>query len=171
MRKVALLFLSLAFISGTFATSISEVKPVLNANKIMLPVGKTGKQISLMELSKISLADFEKLTNKKLGFFDRLAFKAGQKKLRKNIAEDGTLKKKRFEKAIKKWYAGETGFHFGGFALGFFVGLIGVLIAYLINDDYKKNRVKWAWIGFGIGVLINIVLIIIILDAFGNDVY
>ena len=167
MRKVVLLFLSVALFSGTFATSISEVKPVLNAKSIMLPVGKTGKKISLMELSQISLSDFEKLTNKKMRFFDRIAFKAGQKKLRKNIAEDGTLKKK-FEKTIKRMMAGETGFHIGGFALGFFVGLIGVLIAYLINDDFKKNRVKWAWIGFGAFVLIYIVLLILILDAFSD---
>lgn len=167
MRKVVLLFLSVALFSGTFATSISEVKPVLNANKIMLPVGKTGQKISLMELSKISLKDFEKLKNTKMNFFDRLAFKAGQKKLRKNINEDGTLKK-RFEKGLKRMMAGETGFHIGGFALGFFVGLIGVLIAYLINDDFKKNRVKWAWIGFGAFLLIYIVLLIIILDAFGD---
>ena len=167
MRKAVLLFLSVALFSGTFATSISEVKPVLNAKSIMLPVGKTGKKISLMELSQISLSDFEKLTNKKMRFFDRLAFKAGQKKLRKNIAEDGTLKKK-FEKTINRMMAGETGFHIGGFALGFFVGLIGVLIAYLINDDFKKNRVKWAWIGFGAFVLIYIVLLILILDAFSD---
>ena len=167
MRKAVLLFLSVALFSGTFATSISEIKPVLNAKSIMLPVGKTGKKISLMELSQISLSDFEKLTNKKMRFFDRLAFKAGQKKLRKNITEDGTLKKK-FEKTLKRMMAGETGFHIGGFALGFFVGLIGVLIAYLINDDFKKNRVKWAWIGFGAFLLIYIVLLILILDAFSD---
>jgi hypothetical protein len=45
------------------------------------------------------------------------------------------------------------------FALGFLLGLIGLLIAYLINDDYKHNRVKWAWIGFGIVVVLNIILI------------
>ena len=40
-----------------------------------------------------------------------------------------------------------SGFHLGGFALGFLIGPIGVLIAYLIDDDKKRNRVKWAWIG------------------------
>ena len=168
MRKVVLLFLSVALFSGTFATSISEVKPALNANKIMLPVGKTGQKISLMELSKISVKEFEKLKNTKMNFFDRLAFKASQKKLRKNIAEDGTLKK-RFEKSMKRMMAGETGFHIGGFALGFFGGLIGVLIAYVINDDFKKNRVKWAWIGLATFFVIWVVLVIILLDAFGDS--
>lgn len=55
-----------------------------------------------------------------------------------------------------------TGFHFGGFALGFFVGLIGVLIAYLIRGDeaVDRNRRKWAWIGFGVYVLLLVALIV-----------
>jgi multisubunit Na+/H+ antiporter MnhE subunit len=42
---------------------------------------------------------------------------------------------------------GKTGFHPGGFALGFPFGLIVALIAYLIRDDKKRNGRKWAWIG------------------------
>ena len=34
------------------------------------------------------------------------------------------------------------------------MGLIGVLIVYLINDDQERNRLKWAWIGFGVWVAI-----------------
>ena len=169
MRKVVLLFLSVALFSGTFATSVSEIKPVLNANNIFVPVAKTGQKISLMELSKISLSDFEKLTNKKMKFFDRMAFKSAQKKLKKGLNADGTFKNAKFEKAVKRMMSGETGFHAGGFALGFFLGAIGVLIAYLLNDDFKKNRVKWAWIGLATWVVIWIVLVIIILDAFGDS--
>ena len=52
---------------------------------------------------------------------------------------------------MKKRGDGE-GFQAGGFFLGFLLGLIGVLITYLINDDQKRNRVKWAWIGFAIWI-------------------
>ena len=31
---------------------------------------------------------------------------------------------------------------------------IGVLIAYIINDDNHHRRVKWAWVGFGIFVAV-----------------
>jgi hypothetical protein len=169
MRKLSLLVFSLVLFSVSFGTATSEIKPVLNANHIYLPVGKTGQKISLMELSRISMNDLQTLTNRKMNFFERLAFKSGQKKLRKNIAADGTVKKKKLEKILNRYYGGETGFHFGGFALGFFLGVIGVLIAYIINDDYKKNRVKWSWIGFGIGVLINVVLFIILLDIYSSE--
>ena len=166
MRKVLLLFLSIAFVSSSFAIStISEVKPTLNANAIFIPVGKTGQKISLMELSKISLGDLEKLTNRKMKLFDRMAFKSAQKKLNKRLNEDGTFKKAKYEKAFKRMMAGETGFHLGGFALGFFVGLIGVLIAYIINDDYKRNRTKWAWIGLGAAVVLSLILVLLVIDS------
>jgi hypothetical protein len=92
------------------------------------------------------MSGLQTLTERKMNFTERISFRIAQKKLRKNIAADGTIEKKKLEKFFLK-RSGETGFHVGGFALGFFLGLIGVLIAYLINDDYKRNRVKWAWIG------------------------
>lgn len=50
-----------------------------------------------------------------------------------------------------------SGFNIGGFALGFFLGLIGVLIAYVFIKD--ANLIKWSWIGLGA------VLVIILLAA------
>ncbi len=167
MKKLLLLFISTLLFSGVFATSESVIKPVLNAKNIYLPVGKTGQKISLMELSQISLRDFETLTNRKMKFFDRLAFKAGQRKLQKNIATDGTVKKK-LDRILNKYFAGGSGFHAGGFFLGLLLGLIGVLIAYLIRDDKKRNRVKWAWIGWGAWVAI---LLIFIVAGSGHSVY
>jgi len=38
---------------------------------------------------------------------------------------------------LKRAGDGSLAFYIGGFALGFLLGLIGVLIAYLINDDKK----------------------------------
>ena len=52
-------------------------------------------------------------------------------------------------------------FNLGGFALGFLLGLIGVLIAYLINDDKKSDRVKWAWIGLAAWIVILILVFIL----------
>ena len=161
MKKSLLLVLAVAFIATSFANTTVEapVLKKLNANEIMIPVGKTGQKISLMELSTIKRHDLEIMTGKKMNLFERLAFKKTQKRLKRGINEDGVITDKKINK-LHKAYAGETGFHIGGFALGFLLGLIGVIIAYLIKDDYKKNRVKWAWIGWGVWIVLWLLLIL-----------
>ena len=147
MKKIPLLILGLFILTSSFATV--NVTPPLRADKIFFPVGKTGVVISLLDLSEIKIKDLEKLTGNKMKFIDRLAFKAAQRNVRNKINYDGTINSKKIEKFMSK-KGGETGFHFGGFALGFFLGIIGVLISYIINDDYKRNRVKWSWIGLAL---------------------
>lgn len=158
MKKLFFFVTIALFFTNSFGSSIIVPTSKLKATEVYLPIGKTGKKISLMELSTISMDDLQTLTGRKMNFGERIAFRSTQRKLKKNIATDGTIEKRKLEKFFVK-RGGETGFHVGGFALGFLLGLIGLLIAYLINDDYKHNRVKWAWIGFGIVVVLNIILI------------
>jgi len=170
MRRILTLTLAIAMAGTTsFAAAIvvpsttpvpletATPAPLVKATDIRIPVGSTGKFINLQELADIKLADFEKLTGKKMRWIDRMQFKLAQRKLRHAINEDGIVTNKKLAAMGRKTVDGETGFHFGGFALGFLLGLIGVLIAYLINDDKKSNRVKWAWIG--VGVIVVIVLL------------
>jgi len=157
MKKIIALLMGLFILTGAFA-SVDVINPPLKASEIFFPVGKTGQKISLLELSQISVKDFQALMGHKMDLFDRLSFKAAQKKVRNQINLDGTINGKKFEKLLTQ-HSGETGFHLGGFALGFLVGIIGVLIAYLIKDDYKHNRVKWAWIGWGAWVVIWLILL------------
>jgi len=165
MKRSILLATVFLFFTSSFATTTVELPRLkLNANEIFIPIGKTGKKISLMELSKISLDNVQNLTGRKMGFFGRLSFRMTQRKLKKSIESDGSIENKKIARLVKM-RGGETGFHLGGFALGFFVGAIGVVIAYVIDDDYKKNRIKWAWIGFGISFILNIILIIAIISA------
>jgi hypothetical protein len=153
MKKLLTLLTAIAVFSVSFATSVVEIKPVLRADQIFIPTNKTGGKISLMELSSIKIKDFEILRGQKMKFVDRLAFKAAQKKLRDNINNDGTISSKKLDKFSKK--AGEGGgFHFGGFALGLLLGAIGVIIAYIINDDKKRSRRMWAWIGWAIWIAV-----------------
>ncbi len=160
MKKIFLALLSLVFLTSTFAT-VNVSRPNPKASEIFLPLGVDGSKISLLELSRLKVKEVEQISGKKLSFSDRLAFKIAQKKLRDNISPDGTFDTKRLEKAFKQQQkGGETGFHFGGFALGFFLGLIGLIISFFINDDYKRNRVKWAWIGFGIQLILGLISIL-----------
>ena len=161
MRKLLFISITVLFFANSFAAPVLEpVKlPKLNAKNIFIPIGKTDVKISLMELSSISMDKMQSLTGRKMSFIEKISFKITQTKLKNSIAGDGTIKNKKFEKLFQK-KGGETGFHFGGFALGFFLGIIGVIIAYLIHDDYKSNRVKWAWIGFAIQAVIGLISIL-----------
>jgi hypothetical protein len=165
MRKVLFLGTAMLLFSASFAISNVEV-PVLKADQIFIPIGKTGQKISYAQLATISMTDLQALTGRKMNFIERMNFRMAQSKIRKSIAADGTIKNKKIAKLFtKKGGAGDSGFHLGGFALGFFFGLIGVLIAYLLNDDYKQNRIKWAWIGFGIFVVLWIILVVAVFAA------
>ena len=81
MKKSFILFSALFIYSTCFAAF--EIKnSAIKAAEIFLPIGKTGQQISLMELSTVAVTDFERLSGRHMKFFDRLAFKSYQKKLK-----------------------------------------------------------------------------------------
>ena len=160
MKKVLFLFAAFAIFATSFATAGFSNLPK-KASEVYFPIGSSGKTISLMDLSTINVKDFENISGRHLKFFDRLGFKLAQKKLRNSINADGTIDNKKLNKFLNQGDH-STGFHLGGFALGFLVGLIGVLIAYLINDDNKQNRVKWAWIGFGIAIVLYLIVLLTI---------
>jgi len=164
MRKILILVAASFLFFNCIAAPMSALSkpPKLNAKEVFLPVGKTGETISLMELSTVKMDQLEKLTGKKLNFFERIAFKKAQKKLRQSIADDGTIYNRKLEKIFSN--SGDdltSGFHLGGFALGLFLFLIGVLIAYLINDANHSVRVKWAWIGAAIAAVLWIIISIL----------
>src|SRR4029079_1381347 len=147
MKKIFTIVLAFAILVPIAATSALNPTPSpIRATEIMVPIAK-GKVISLQDLAYIKATDYEKVTGKKMSFLKKMQFKVAQRKLRNSINEDGTLSNKKLEKAFRDEMSGTTGFHIGGFALGFLLFVIGVLIAYLIDDEKHANRVKWSWIG------------------------
>jgi len=157
MKKAFILFLLIAVVSATYSSAstipISSTSPSIKATDVYLPIGKNGQLISLMELSEIKVKDYEAFTGKKMNFRAKVNFKMKQRELKKNINYDGTFSKKKVEKYFNKAALGGA-FSLSGLALGLFLSLIGVLIAYLITKGDKKGRVTWAWIGAAIGFII-----------------
>jgi len=153
MKKVLFILLSFSLIATSFAASSYSYAPK-KATEIYIPVS-ADKQVSLMELSTMKVKDYENLTGKHLNLFQKVSFKSNQKQLRKSIAADGTINNEELTKVASASDL-TSGFHLGGFALGIFLGPIGVLIAYLIKGDpaVDKNRIKWSWIGFAVIFLI-----------------
>jgi hypothetical protein len=163
MKKFLLFFVAVVLLTTSFATTGTRNVPAKKATEIYLVIGKNGEQISLMNLTQISVKDYQTVSGRHLTVFEKAAFKLSQRKLAKCINTDGSINNK---KLLKLMDDGDhsTGFHLGGFALGFLLGLIGVLLAYVVNDNENKpNRVKWAWIGFGIFVVLYIALLIAVL--------
>src|SRR5687768_2008445 len=159
MKKFFAFFLAASITVSGYAIGISSEHPV-KATEVYIEIGE-GKTISMQQLADMSLRDFQKFSNRKMNLADKITFRLGQKKLRENIRPDGTFVNER----IVQQYAYDegSGVHGGGLALGFFLGAIGVLIAYLIKDDKRDRRRKWAWIGFGIYVVAYLALVLAVL--------
>ena len=164
MKKLLTLLIAMAVFTTSFggasAVILPKKNPKLNANEVFIPIGKNGEKISLMDLSEMKVKELEAVTGKKMKLADKVGFKIAQNQLRNSINADGSINNKKLDKLVSKAVDGSN-FNIGGFALGLFLGLIGILIAYLINDDKKSARVKWAWIGFAIWIVILIIALVI----------
>jgi len=157
MKRLFTLSLSICILVTGFAKSSIVVLPgkpaKINANQVLVPIGKNGEKVSLYDLSRMKVKDLEAITGEKMKMTSKIGFMLSQKQLRGSINSDGTINNKKLNKAFAK--AGDTAdFNLGGFALGLLLSIIGVLIAYLIKGDEHNARVKWAWIGFGISLVI-----------------
>jgi hypothetical protein len=150
MRKLFLVVLSLLIIANSFAAPLLVPgKNKLNAKDILLPIANTGNKISLFDLSRIRMGDLQNLSGRQMNFAEKVSFTIAQRKLRNSMYADGTINNKKIQRYFRN-SSGQTGFHLGGFALGFLLGLIGIIIAYVIKDQYRRNRIKWAWIGWAV---------------------
>lgn len=166
MKKILVLFIALAIFTTSFASGNSSVLPSkkpakLNAAEVFIPIGKDGQKISLLDLSQMRVKELEILTGQKMKFKEKVGFRLAQNQLAKSISADGTINNKKMNKLAAKAVDG-SGFNIGGFALGFFLGLIGVLIAYLLSDDKKRERTKWAWIGFAAAIVLYLLIFVIL---------
>jgi hypothetical protein len=140
---------------------------IVKVANIRIPIGGTGKFISLLDLATIKTGDFEKISGRKMGWLRRMEFRLAQKKIWRAINEDGTVNSERLARLAGGYLDEDDSFHTGGFALGFFLGIIGVLIAYIIKDDNHHRRVRWAWFGFAIWVVALLLVAMIAVHA-GN---
>ena len=91
----------------------------------------------------LSPKEYGKMRGKKLNIFEKLSFKLTQFRMKQQL------------KANKS--GDSEGVNWAGFALGGFLGLIGVLGAYIFSKD--KNFIKWTWVGCGVWILLALLFI------------
>jgi hypothetical protein len=159
MKNGFFLIIALFVLSYSFGANMVTKLPPYKAKDILIPIGNTGQKISLLDLSRIKIKEVETLTGKKMSLIEKAGFRAAQHKLRMNINYDGSISSKRLKKRLNKAEDGGSGFHLGGFALGLFLSLVGVLIAYLLPGDNQASRTKWAWIGAALSVIWIVILV------------
>ena len=142
MKKVSLFILSFFAIAFVFGNKVIEpVNP--SAESIMIPLMKSGYKVSLAKFIKLTPAEYKEITGQKLKLDGKLSLKILQRHLKKAVRSDGTVNMEKF----KKMADDVDGFHLGWFALGFFLGIIGLIIALVIKDDKRHGRIKWTLIG------------------------
>jgi hypothetical protein len=149
---IFVLVFSIAGFASNFTTPVAP-----RAEDMMVPLFGSDQKISLSRYLKLTAAEYKTLTGKKLKFKEKISLKIFQYQLKKTINKDGTVNIEKFTKQednIKK-------FNIGWFALGFFLGLIGVIIVLFIKDEKRKARIQWTLVGWGFSVLIVAILTLI----------
>lgn len=101
------------------------------------------------EFVQLNAKEFAELTNQKFGLKERMVFNFTKRQVRRQLAK-GEMQLQ----ATEMYFNNSARFNLGGFLLGFFLGLIGVLIAIL----FGRNAVRSALIGFLCLIIVGLIV-------------
>ena len=143
------LFTILALCFGVLMSTNSFAAVVEPANSQQETVTQKSQSITIEDIKTLSAKEIEEKIGQKLNWKQKLAIKLTKNKLAKaDKAEDKPA---------------EISGGFGiGLLLGFVLGLIGVLLAYLVFKD--KQTIKGSWIGV-LGLIVLIILLTVVAAA------
>lgn len=157
MRKIIIVLLAVVF-------SVSS-----NAGIIYLPANatdnaKAGKSSAVDILSQLDAKSFlalspakvAEMTGRKMTLNQKINLKLTQRLVKKQLKKGIDVNMMDMAKR-----ADSGSFNWGAAALGFFLGLIGVLIVYLAFKNDKEAARKAGWIGFAVGLALVLIFILI----------
>mgnify|MGYP001190523782 CR=1 FL=1 len=145
LLSLLLIFLVLPF-SGNSSSALPVHEKTVESNLI--------NTITVKDFLSLSVAEYEKLTGKKLQFTGKLSFKLMRHQVKKAVKKGKLQESSMLFASISVF----DDFNMLGFILGFLLGPIGVAIGYLTKDE---NIIKWTWMGFGAWALILVIAILI----------
>ena len=116
----------------------------------------TAATVTVDALLNMNNREFAEVIGHKLSLKEKIVFRIAQHELRKDMKREGMQSDTNID-VRKIMDEGEKKFHIGGFFLGFFLQVIGILIAYLIKKD--KAFIRSAWIGWGVWVALLVILL------------
>ncbi|HTM91355.1 MAG TPA: hypothetical protein VL095_02980 [Flavisolibacter sp.] len=139
MKKISLIILLFSLFQTTVvaSSSLPGTTPDPKANEVMIPLVGTSKLISLADYLNLTPQAYKQLTGKKLKLGQKIDLGVSKHFIKKMIRKDGTVDVQQMKK--KGFFSGWQ-WHWGGFALGFFFSLLGVIATLFFNDDYKWDR-------------------------------
>ncbi len=118
------------------------------------PTPPTDDYITVGEFVDLKFKDIKKMSPKKLNIKDRIEFMVTKKVLKKKIRK-GEIKAE-----TKLMASDQFEMNWGGFALGFLLGLLGLIIVAIFFEKPKKNAVVSSLIG-----MVAIVALVLIFGA------
>ena len=153
MKKILIFLIVLNTVFVTRAAILPPSKVIIE---------HSGEKVGLESIKKFSTMTFNEYETglgHKASRLEKFAFERMQKKSVKMLDENGNLRSK-YARKFNRMYEGSGGSFIGGFALGFFLGAIGLLLAYLaFKDGDHKKRIKGAWWGFGVATILFVFLV------------
>jgi hypothetical protein len=155
MKKIVTLFVVLALlISVTRAGMITA--PVIS-EPVKTETVSPADALSKMDAKTFLLltpAKYKEITGKKMTLKEKIGLKLAQRHVKKQL-------KKGKEVNVAEAMRAEGNFNWGAAALGFFLGLIGVLIVYLAFKNDKETARKSAWIGLAVWIAVWLIIFVI----------
>lgn len=157
MKKMVL---SAVLVMGSLFV-LQSAHAISNTSSLVVPVAtptvtsvEPDNDRLVQEFLKLTPKRYEELTGQKMSMSQKISLKLAQKKIKRML--------KKGEKvdlvAMSKKGIDTSDFNIGGFLLGIFLFLIGVLIAYLIGGD---DLIKWAWLGAGLVAVIWLLVLLL----------
>lgn len=128
------------------------VHKVVNPSETVAKNTELKHQLTVEDILTKNRKAIERKIGKKLKLKERLALKLMKRNLKKQ------LKKGKSKEELKAALANDnSNFNIGAFFLGFLLGLIGILLAYI----FMRDHVRSAWIGFGIWIAILLIVLVV----------
>ena len=159
MRKISVIILFLISIHSVLNASTilaGKIKTPPTAKEVMIPLIGTDKMISLEDFLNLTPESYKNIAGKKMSYGQKLDLGISKHYLKKMIRKDGTVD---VEKMKRRGFFGGWQWHWGGFALGLFLSILGPIVALFFNDDYKWDRF-WSALHTAVWVLVIVGIIV-----------
>jgi hypothetical protein len=119
------------------------------------PIDPAMNAALIQQFLKLTPQKYYELTGKRMKLSQKISLKLAQWKIKRMMKKGKAVD---LVAMTTKKGIDTSDFSIAGFLLGFFLSLIGVLIAYLLDDE---AIIKWAWLGAGLSAILWLIFVVI----------